>query len=98
MPPIICERLHGHWSAWFIDSPETAFGGEWPADAIERLVATVPELDAEKIVADHEQSTDTRLVFVIEEPGVCPECGGSGEYVGLDVKETCRTCGGSGRT
>ena len=79
------------------DSPETAFGGEWPADAIERLVATVPELDPEKIVADHEQSTDTRLVFVIE-GGVCPDCGGAGEYVGLSVKETCGTCGGSGRT
>jgi DnaJ-class molecular chaperone len=54
-------------------------------------VATVSGLNVERITADHEQSSDDRLVFVL---GVCPECGGSGEYVGLNAVETC---GGSGR-
>jgi hypothetical protein len=27
----------------------------------------------------------------------CPECGGSGQYVGLTVVEPCRDCGGTGR-
>jgi hypothetical protein len=27
----------------------------------------------------------------------CPDCGGSGQYVGLTVVEACRACGGTGR-
>ena len=27
----------------------------------------------------------------------CPDCGGSGQYVGLTVVEPCRVCGGTGR-
>ena len=95
MPSIICQRTDNHWTAWFADSPpETAFGGEWPADAIQQLVATVPGLDVESITADHERSSDDRLVFVPTDSGVCPECGGSGEYVGLNAVETCGVCGG----
>ena len=95
MPPIICQRTDNHWSAYFADCPETAFGGEWPAEAIQRLAATVPGLDVANITADHERSSADRLVFVLGS-GVCPECGGSGEYVGLNVTETCGACGGSG--
>ncbi|MBW3596484.1 MAG: hypothetical protein KY475_04320 [Planctomycetes bacterium] len=32
-----------------------------------------------------------------ESRAVCPECGGSGKYVGLTVVEACRGCGGTGR-
>ena len=94
MHPIICHRTGNHWSAWFADSPETAFRGESPESAMERLVATVPGLDVKNITADHEQSSDDRLVFVLGE--VCSECGGSGEYVGLNAVETCGVCDGSG--
>ena len=94
MPPIICHHTDNHWTASFADSPETAFGGEWPAEAIKRLVATVPGLDVENITADHDRSSDDRLVFVLGE--VCPDCGGTGEYVGLNAVETCGVCGGSG--
>jgi hypothetical protein len=80
-PTSSATRLHGHWTAWFADSPETAFGGEWPAEAIQRLVATVPGLDVERLTADHEQSLDDRLVFVLADSEVCSECGGSGEVV-----------------
>jgi len=73
MPPIICQRTDNHWSAWFADSPETAFGGEWPAEAIQWLAATVPGLDVENITADHEHSSDDRLVFVPAAYGVCSE-------------------------
>ncbi len=81
--------------AHFADSPETAFGGEWPAEAIQRLVATVPGLDVKRLTADHERSSENKLVFVLAE--VCSECGGSGEYVGLNTVEKCGACGGSGR-
>jgi hypothetical protein len=59
--------------------------------------ATVPGLDVESIAADHERSSGDRLVFVLADSGVCSECGGSGEYVGLNAVETCGGCGGSGR-
>ena len=95
MPHIICQRTDNHWSAYFADSPETAFGGEWPAEAIQRLAATVPGLDVENITADHERSSDGRLVFVLGK--VCSDCGGSGEYVGFNSVEKCGVCGGSGR-
>ena len=49
-------------------------------------------------VSDHERSSDDRLVFVLADSGVCPDCGGTGEYVGLNAKQKCGTCGGSGRT
>jgi len=58
-------------------------------------VATVPGLDVEGLTADHEQSSEDRLVFVLG--AVCSECGGSGEYVGLNAVEKCGACGGSGR-
>jgi hypothetical protein len=32
-----------------------------------------------------------------ERRSVCPECGGTGQYVGLTVIEACRGCGGTGR-
>ena len=73
------------------------FGGEWPAEAVKRLIATVPGLDVESITVDHEQSSDDRLVFMLGNSGVCPECGGTGEYIGLNVTETCGACSGSGR-
>jgi hypothetical protein len=37
---IIVERLHGHWSAWFDDKPQIAFGGATPAEAGDRLVGS----------------------------------------------------------
>jgi hypothetical protein len=27
-------------------------------------------------------------------PAVCPECGGTGEYIGFTAREPCRACGG----
>jgi hypothetical protein len=36
MPLIIFPLTDNHWSAYFADSPEPAFGGEWPTDMIKR--------------------------------------------------------------
>ena len=37
-PRIIVQQLHGHWSAWWEDEPQVAFGGATPAEAVDRLV------------------------------------------------------------
>jgi hypothetical protein len=44
--PVIAEQLNVHWSAWFSDAPEFAYGGEWPADAIHALLRAHPERGA----------------------------------------------------
>lgn len=33
----------------------------------------------------------------IIDPDSCPECGGSGKYVGLFEQDDCRACGGAGK-
>ena len=70
-------------------------GEEWPADAIQRLEAMVPGLDIERFAADHAHSSENKLVFVLANSDVCPDCGGSGESVGLNVTElnVTETCG-----
>ena len=43
---IIVECLHGHWSAWFEELPQIAFGGATPAEAVDRLAGFVlPVID-----------------------------------------------------
>ena len=34
---IIVEHSFGHWSAWFEDCPQIAFGGDSPGTAVDRL-------------------------------------------------------------
>lgn len=37
-PPRIITAWHlGHWSAWFEDAPQVAYGGDTPVVAVERL-------------------------------------------------------------
>lgn len=40
---IIVECLHGHWSAWWADRPQIAFGGATPGEAVDRLYGAYPE-------------------------------------------------------
>ena len=46
--------------------------------------------------ADHDPAHPERQVFRLKRGDVCPDCGGSGKYVGLLAVEKCGTCGGSG--
>ena len=62
---IIVEQMHGHWSAWFSGTPQVAYGGQWPADAIQRLLDAIggDQFDAEQIVAVDESIRDGHLEF-----------------------------------
>ena len=95
MPTVIATELGNRWTAWLESNPETGFGGDTPGVAVSRLLETLPAFDVSNLVADNLRTTDGRLVFLIGEP--CPDCGGSGEYVGLTAREACERCGGSGR-
>ena len=42
---IVVTCLHGHWSANWSSSPEMAFGGATPGEAVDRLhIATSPQV------------------------------------------------------
>lgn len=92
---IICEKLHGRWSAWVEGCPEMVFAGRTYRGAVRRLAAEVPGIDMAYLQPVREELHSRRIVFVCTEP--CPECGGSGKYVGLLKIEACDRCGGSGR-
>ena len=91
---IIAERHAGHWSAWRKDDPATALGGSDPAMAVKRLCNTL-DLNFKLIAADHAGCRTDHLEFVVGDP--CPDCGGSGRYIGLNAVEDCGTCEGVGR-
>lgn len=94
MHRIIAEKdPQGHWSAWFAGNPCCAFGGEHPADAVKRLLHEYGH-DPAMIEADYTANREGHMEFTIGAK-VCPECGGSGKYVGLNAVDVCRACGGA---
>jgi hypothetical protein len=64
---IVVEELHGHWSAWFQNEPATGFGGEWPSQAIDRLLdANNREIyDTDQMHPIEEATRDGHLEFLI---------------------------------
>ena len=62
----------------FADAPEFAYGGEWPADAIEALLAAHPERGAlaVQISALDDAVHGDHLEFVVPlATEACPDCG-----------------------
>lgn len=43
-PRIALSIDHGHWTAWELSAPESAFGGSSPGQALDRLIAALPDL------------------------------------------------------
>ena len=64
---IIVEEKGGLWTAWFKDLPQVAIGGDWPSDAIKRLLEHLGEqnFDAEGIIAVEEGTRDGHLEFLM---------------------------------
>lgn len=64
---IIVEQQDGHWSAWFSGTPQVACGGQWPADAIQRLLDGFGgmEFDGEELTAIEDATRDGHLEFLI---------------------------------
>lgn len=98
---IICGEsdANGHWYVWFIDAPQTSFGGPSPLEALTRLFATLdPPIDFLDVqpLTDW-PSTIPGFFEVAVGSEVCPDCSGSGQYVGLQAVELCARCQGRGR-
>ena len=64
---IIVEQRDGHWSAWFSGRPQLSCGGQWPAQAIQRLLDGHGgnEFDAEEIVSLDDATNDGHLEFLV---------------------------------
>lgn len=59
---IIVDHLHDHWSAWFEGNPKTAFGGDSPGTAVDRLWESWLRQTSR---ADRLDSPDCRFLFMI---------------------------------
>ena len=97
---LIVERGPGgrDWSACLEDEPQRGCGGATISKAVRRWLALnrdrFPGPYAMQL--DKQQSTLDRRVMLLTATSTCPECGGSGRYVGLILVENCKTCDGSG--
>lgn len=59
-------------------------------------MATLRRSDDELLKALERLSTGLKVER--RDPGkICPDCKGSGEYVGFSVVDDCKTCHGTGR-
>lgn len=69
--------------------------------AVERLLDAHPECDIDRATLTKVQGSErhghVEFCGSRRTAATCPECRGSGKYVGLQTVEDCRACGGSGR-
>jgi len=93
------ERDDGHWTVWFTDTPQTAFGGGSSAEALSRLVRMTPEIYSRmRPISDRKTVEAGAFEFALDfELSTCPDCGGSGKYTGLIAVEPRGQCQGRGR-
>lgn len=102
---IVIQKLNNRWLARFSDKTGRVFEGDDPFIAARILIQNSPERGfcTEDFEPDPQSNRWNRLELRLVKPNrsqggkPCPDCGGTGKYVGLDVVETCATCGGSGR-
>lgn len=91
---------NGCWSARFEQHTEIAFEDRVPTVAAMRLVRAVPGLAEESLRIVWLSRRGSRIDFAVSPAGQvqqCPECRGTGRYVGLLIVEDCTACGGSGK-
>ena len=98
---IIAEEIHGHWTSRSAHpASHESYGGANALDAVRRLIANCPQwgVTLNDFEPDWENCSTTRIEMVIMRfsGDVCPDCGGTGKYVGLNLVESCKTCNGTG--
>jgi hypothetical protein len=81
----------GHWTCYREGRPEIHCGGHSPSCAFERCCALY-RIDPSAFTKYAVEGK--RGVFSLGSP--CPDCKGTGRYVGLNVEEPCATCDGMG--
>ncbi len=102
---IIAHYHLGHWSAQLDDGTPDSYGGPDAFAAMRRLLENSParHLTLDDFEPDLDECRLKRVEMVLkdrdrgdqEQKEPCPECGGTGRYVGLMEVEPCRACGGT---
>ena len=88
----IAERdRDGHWSCRRSDRIGITAGGDSSTTALERCCEIYL---ADASAFNVAESTADRVLY--RQKILCPQCAGSGEYVGLAVVEACSECAGTG--
>jgi hypothetical protein len=59
-PQIAVRCDSGHWTAWALSAPQTAFGGPSPGEALDRLLAFSPDVSVQAAVTIRPCSTAIR--------------------------------------
>lgn len=94
---IICEQTEpNQWLAWVEGNIGQAFPGPTATAATEGLAESLDGVSPDSLVIVKSESRLGRFVFTADT--TCPDCKGSGQYVGLVETGDCKSCGGSGRT
>ena len=86
------------WIARFEDDPSCRFRSPSPESALRGLLdrnlhKLPPNYGVAEVSSDYWKGRIEAVIFRRER---CPDCGGSGKYVGLVVIEACQTCEGKG--
>lgn len=90
---LIAEKeLNGHWSCHREGFPEEAAGGPSYMLSVKRFCE---RHGLDMLGLSLVEKEPTRVVIRVRE--ACPDCKGTGRYVGLNMVEECGTCRGSGR-
>lgn len=92
--------LYGNWFAWYSARPNHASQGGTPQEAVAALLrrsdASIDDWNVLAMVqADAEGLDEFEIDLASNAP--CPECRGTGRYVGLTHVEDCGMCRGSGQ-
>lgn len=90
----------GKWDAWCDDRPDARYTGGSAVTALRRILQSnvTGGADWTSLEVDPTSSTRQRHVYTIKTALVrpCPDCGGTGRYIGLIVIEPCHACAGTG--
>jgi DnaJ-class molecular chaperone len=82
----------GHWTCHREGRPELSCGGAFAEIAFHRCCEAYGIDGAKRRVGGSYYGRRIELLVA----DVCSDCGGSGQYVGLNLTEQCATCKGSG--
>lgn len=86
---IIAEENFGHWTAWFRETPQVAFGGD-NADVAVRRLARAHGIDPDLVIRYSTLSPQKATYSVTDLD--CPECRGRGTLGGASVSQPCQRC------
>jgi hypothetical protein len=94
MSEIIAQEELGQWRAWFPDQPQPASDGNSLKTAVSGLLRAHGLEPADVHLLYHGASAKRHVFRFSRIP--CPDCRGTGKYVGFSTVENCRGCSGRG--